>query len=707
MMVVVEGDTGPTDLDGTNRSDADPAPDGTEGGDGDAEQCSKGADGCGGTCEPKSCEQLGAECGSADDGCGGVVECGSCTGKLTCGGAGDANVCGAECRAGSPDTYTCNGRGVCTGGNPQQLVVDVETASVSANVQLDGEAPTPTDVCGDDRTTEDMGAIRFRRLDTDGSYLAALPCDGSDAEFYLPHGEYRVVVRGNASNLPDRPTVVRESLTVDGDEHFSFNIETVEVSATVQVDGSPLEPTDECDRSSTRGLGAVTLTRVGASGGASGELPCDGSAVDLRVPRGEYRVQSQGGQSNLPFLETRVRESLTVDGDKNLTFNVPVADVSATVQVDGSPLEPGDSCQWDDTAALAFVELTRADTGKSVDGKIPCDGSSLQWRLPYGEYRVDVKGGESNLPGLETTVRDSLTIDGDEDLTFDIPTAPVTATVQVDGSPPEPAETCRASTTAGPGVVTFKETKFGRSIDVELPCDGAGARQRLPHGEYEVEVEGRENSNIPALETSVREAWTVDGEKQLDVNIQTAQVSATFQVNGSAVEATDSCDTEFGAGLGEVEVTRTDTGTSVGGVLPCDGSGLQWRLPHGEYRVEVIGDRSNLPDLEAVVRDALTVDGDKNLTFDVPTVEVSTSIHVDGSPAEATDDCEIDVPQDYGMGVFRWTNAETGRSRSTELSCDGSAVRWRLPKGNYHLELRGDNSNIPGLDFYAIPNIEL
>ncbi len=45
-------------------------------------------------CVPRTCAQAGANCGPIGDGCGNIVECGACTAPDTCGGAGQANVCG-------------------------------------------------------------------------------------------------------------------------------------------------------------------------------------------------------------------------------------------------------------------------------------------------------------------------------------------------------------------------------------------------------------------------------------------------------------------------------------------------------------------------------------------------------------------------------------------------------------------------------------
>lgn len=61
----------------------------TCGGGGEASVCG----GNGGGCVPRTCDDLGAECGPVGDGCGNVVECGTCADGLVCGGGG-ASRCG-------------------------------------------------------------------------------------------------------------------------------------------------------------------------------------------------------------------------------------------------------------------------------------------------------------------------------------------------------------------------------------------------------------------------------------------------------------------------------------------------------------------------------------------------------------------------------------------------------------------------------------
>jgi hypothetical protein len=60
----------------------------------------------GSPCVPKTCAGLAFNCGPAGDGCGGMLSCGTCTSPQTCGGGGQASVCGSPTNtdAGKPPT---------------------------------------------------------------------------------------------------------------------------------------------------------------------------------------------------------------------------------------------------------------------------------------------------------------------------------------------------------------------------------------------------------------------------------------------------------------------------------------------------------------------------------------------------------------------------------------------------------------------------
>lgn len=92
---------------------------------------------CGtGTCNPLTCEQQGANCGTIGDGCGGTIHCGPCTvpGE-TCGGGGQANVCGA-------------GQGGCTPRTCQDAGAECGAVGDGCGGLLNCGSCGPGEVCG-------------------------------------------------------------------------------------------------------------------------------------------------------------------------------------------------------------------------------------------------------------------------------------------------------------------------------------------------------------------------------------------------------------------------------------------------------------------------------------------------------------------------------------------------------------------------------
>ncbi len=108
------------------------------------------------TCRPTSCAAEGKNCGMVLDGCGGTLTCGACeVAGESCGAGGQLNVCGARCVGTCPASYACDAQGVCAGGNPTGLVLDVPVPPehlVSGVVHRNGVSPTITGCNGPSST---------------------------------------------------------------------------------------------------------------------------------------------------------------------------------------------------------------------------------------------------------------------------------------------------------------------------------------------------------------------------------------------------------------------------------------------------------------------------------------------------------------------------------------------------------------------------
>ncbi|MHB8878324.1 MAG: hypothetical protein ACYC8T_31900, partial [Myxococcaceae bacterium] len=326
----------------------------TCGGGGTPNVCGQGA------CVPKTCAQLVKNCGAVSDGCGNTLDCGACTAPQTCGGAGTANVCGAICAVTCPQGYSCNTSGICAGGNPLNLVLNVVVPpqhNVAGTVTMNGANPGVT-ACYSGYTRAELAFDHT----TDTRYSTSLWVQGctvpSDAYSFtgkLYPGTYKVTVRrgsyGSASNLPAWDTVVNAAFTVSGPSSgIVFNLVVPPlhaVSGTVTMNGANPGVT-ACYSGYTRAELAfehTTDTRYSKSLWVQGcTVPSDAYAFTGTLYPGTYKVTvrrgSYGSASNLPDWDTVVNTAFTVSGPRSgIVFNLvvpPLHAVSGTVTMNGA-----------------------------------------------------------------------------------------------------------------------------------------------------------------------------------------------------------------------------------------------------------------------------------------------------------------------------------------------------------------------------------
>jgi hypothetical protein len=123
-----------------------------------------------------SCEDQGFDCGITGDGCGGTLDCGACTGGETCGGGGEANVCGRP----SCTPWTCASLAFDCGMASDGCNGTVSCGTCPAGENCGADLP---DVCGPTtctpRTCQDQGFDCGMAGDTCGNLLSCGTCAGN------------------------------------------------------------------------------------------------------------------------------------------------------------------------------------------------------------------------------------------------------------------------------------------------------------------------------------------------------------------------------------------------------------------------------------------------------------------------------------------------------------------------------------------------
>ncbi len=160
-------------------------------------------------CEPKTCPQLGKDCGIVSDGCAGTLSCGACQGGKQCGAGTTANVCAAPCPLGCPSGYMCGGGGVCRGGTPAALTLDVKTEAVGGNVTLNGVAPNTTALCTNGAANT-KAQVFFTETTQGYSFVFNILCGSGTNDYTFAGvvfpGTYSVAVKGASSAYSNLPT---------------------------------------------------------------------------------------------------------------------------------------------------------------------------------------------------------------------------------------------------------------------------------------------------------------------------------------------------------------------------------------------------------------------------------------------------------------------------------------------------------------------
>ena len=281
---------------------------GTCGGGGNANVCGSG------NCTPATCSSLGKDCGTPSDGCGGILTCGTCS-LGTCGGGGTTNVCGAVCSVSCPTGYACDAYGQCAGGTPTNLTFNVATLEISGKVTTNGAAPVDSGDCNG--TYYYRGYVRL--TETTHGYSFAFPLQGcsGDATFSgtIFPGTYRVTVEGGYSDLPSGTYVANAALPINASTNtLAFNVASFAVSGKVTHNGAA--PVDSGDCNGTYYYrGYVRLTET--TNGYSFTFPlqdCSGDATFSGIVfPGTYRVTVNGSYSDLPSTTSVVLPSLVVN----------------------------------------------------------------------------------------------------------------------------------------------------------------------------------------------------------------------------------------------------------------------------------------------------------------------------------------------------------------------------------------------------------
>ena len=474
-----------------------------------------------GTCQAGSCQ------GSCQDTCpAGLSRCSQDGGRDVCrvGGSGCLEWVKQDCPSGQfcdagesqckpviscdstcPKGYTCRPTGVCGGGTPQDLVLDVRPDSitevnVSGRITLNGSAPRNGSACSatvNPRYTK--AVVLFTNKKTGANVDAMLLC--KDAHFdwatKLVPGVYSVRVQGidgpSISDLPTESYVADSSFIVTTEQNGKvLDLKTLSASGRITFNGAAPKNTSLCSATMNPGYVKADVQFYekthGYTFGASLFCKDAGYAWNTTLYPGTYIVRVRGQHedfTNLPTQSYVADGSLTVTtstSDKVLDLKTLAA--SGRITLNGAAPKNTSLCSatMNPDYGKAYVQFYEKTYGYTFESVLHCRDAGYAWNttLYPGAYTVRVRGQSedlSNLPTQSYVTDGSLIVTtGFADKVLDLKLIPVAGRVTLLGAPPKDGALC--SKTENPGFpkahVVLQEASLGYRFDVAMLCADAG-----------------------------------------------------------------------------------------------------------------------------------------------------------------------------------------------------------------------------------------
>ena len=562
----------------------------------------------GSSCTPATCASQGKNCGTVSDGCGGMLNCGSCSGTESCGGAGQANVCGP----GTCIAKTCLGLGLNCGALSDGCAAQLNCGTCSGSDSCGGGGTA--NVCGQgacvSKTCTGLGRTCGAASDGCGGQLACGTCSGANT-----------CGGGGTPGVCGQGACVPKSCT-----GLSKNCGAV---------------SDGCGNT----LDCGTCTGFETCGGTGTANVC-GAACPASCPSGFTCSAGAcaGGNLGALGLDVPVPPQHATTGSVTRNASAPVVTNCSWVTFNGTSQYVA--------AYLNFVHLT--DTRYNSIAVVPCASSTTSaWTfstlLYPGTYKVTVqKTGQSNLPSWDTVANASFAVTGPQSgVVFEVPVPPqhaTTGSVTRNGVAPV-VTNCSWVTFNGTSHYVAAYLNFGHLTDTRynstavVPCASSTTSAwtfstLLYPGTYKVTVQKTGQSNLPSWDTVANASFAVTGPQsgvvfEVPVPPQHATTGSVTRNGVSPVVTNCSWVTFNGTSQYVAAYLNfghlTDTRYNSTAVVPCASSTTSaWTfstlLYPGTYKVTLQKTgQSNLPSWDTVANASFAVAGPQSgVVFEVP-----------------------------------------------------------------------------------------
>jgi hypothetical protein len=405
----------------------------------------------------------------------------------------------------------------------------------------------------------------------------------STFDFRVVPGTYDVyTVSGNGSaGLPlNTQGLVRRGLAISRDVDVTIDVTAVHLRAVVRLAHRPL-------------ANEVTLVLKNGAGDLV-RVDTDGRVDALVVP-GTYDVYyaNDGGPTPVNQLAL-LQRGVAIEHDVDLNFDIPSARLSGVVRLAGRPLNGQVTLVFQNDAGDSF----RVDT----DGHFDVPVVPGAWDVYYAQ-------NGAGLPVNRLARLKHVAVDHDADLNFDVPVAALGAVVRVAHRPLN-----------GPVTLIFRnDAGDGFQVDTDGHVDVP-----VVPGTWDVFYQ-RNGGGLPINTLApVQRGLRVDRDVDLNFDVPQVTLRGVIRVGRRPV-----------TGDVGLRLHRTDFPEDLVEVQTAGSGSFEVPIVPGTYDVFYAqgGDGTAYPrNREALLRAALAVNADVDLTFDVPSTRLRGHVTVGGRP---------------------------------------------------------------------------
>jgi hypothetical protein len=598
---------------------------------------------------------------------------------------GAAGEAGASAEAGAAGDFSGQDCSLEPISRAEDFTWDVEVVSLGVDVTLNGE-PLPASSNGASR-----GFIDARDRTTGSITRFDLGATGpASATGSIFVGRYDIAFTLAESGVVagiDPPAFTRllTDFEVTESRELAFDLETVALSGTLTVNGAAM-PDSSDDRGTLELRSTAEDDRYYAVIGPSGP-----ATFETVVFAGAYDVFFQTTTTPVAELPLRARVQLaraeSLDSDRELAYDLRVADVSVELTSNGAALPPSADAFRGRISFRDWLTNTVYNFDIGAEGTTSFDARVF----PSDYYVTFTTGGEMPAPFPtfgETRLARTVSIVGGESLSYDVQPVAVSGEVSLNGGRlgDDPNGQARGS-------VSFRDNASGKVYDFDVGASGDALYSGSAFaGVYDVSFK---SSYVPPA--GLPPAGVVQLENDVSLREDRLAHYALKVVNVSGRVTND------GMPLGaphlpdQTRLTFRDvrTGNAHALAVGVDAAGtFAGPLFVGDYDVTFENGADGVPGLPVdatLVASGLPLASEQILTFDVRPVEIGGLVRVNGGAMP-------DSPGATTRGSVVLRDKFTNVSRAFDLGGEGAAEFTALVfPGNYDAALQTAQAALVGL----------